>query len=121
MSKSKRKSIGDVNPLDHMFGLEAEVSNGQSNSGEQPMIEESATKKKNKKGKNSPTLFLINEKHIIWLDKQCNYARQDGGIAVNRAMIVRTLLDICVESRVDLHALKTEEKLKERILEALKQ
>jgi len=120
MNKSKRKSIGDINPLDHMFGLGTETDNGQSQPNEQPTVEEPSPKKKNKKGQNSPTLFLINEKHIIWLDKQCNYARQDGGIALNRAMIIRTLLDICVESRVDLHTLKTEEELKVRILEALK-
>ncbi len=116
MMASKRKTISDADPLSGVFGGEDDTTKTEPQASvQQPDNEEASGKKKNKKGSNTPAIFLVSEKHILWLDKQCNYARQDGGIALNRAKIARALLDLCMESRVDLHSLKSDSILKFKV------
>lgn len=71
----------------------------------------------------SPTrqsAIFLEERHIDWLEDKCREARRRGGRAIRKAVIIRALLDVAMESPVDLTALRREEDLIERIRKGLR-
>ena len=71
----------------------------------------------------SPTrqsAIFLEERHIDWLEDKCREARRRGGRAIRKAVIIRALLDVAMESPVDLTALRREEDLIDRIRKGLR-
>ncbi|MHB1131260.1 MAG: hypothetical protein ACYC4L_02610 [Chloroflexota bacterium] len=63
-------------------------------------------------------IFLV-ERHLDWLDDKCREARRRGGRAVRKAAVIRALLDVAIESSLDLTNLRDEFDLRERVRRAL--
>ena len=63
--------------------------------------------------------IFLEERHIDWLEDRCREARKNGGRAIRKAAIIRALLDVGMESGIDLSGLKREEDLKARVRDAL--
>jgi hypothetical protein len=59
--------------------------------------------------------IFLEERHLDWLEDKCREARQRGGRAIRKALIIRALLDVAMESPVDLTALGRDEDLVERV------
>ncbi|MBI2848926.1 MAG: hypothetical protein HYX88_02210 [Chloroflexi bacterium] len=71
----------------------------------------------------SPTrqsAIFLEERHIDWLEDRCREARRGGGRAVRKAAIIRALLDVAMESPVNLHGLLDEGDLTARVRKGLK-
>ena len=64
---------------------------------------------------------FLEERHIDWLEDRCREARRRGGRAVRKAAVIRALLDVAMESPIDLTSLRREEDLVERIRKGLRQ
>ena len=72
----------------------------------------------------SPTrqsAVFLEERHIDWLEDRCREARRKGGRAVRKAAIIRAVIDVVMDSPVDLTGLRREEDLVPRIKKALQQ
>lgn len=70
----------------------------------------------------SPTrqsAIFLEERHIDWLEDRCRDARRRGGRAIRKAAIIRALLDVAMESPIDLGGLRHEEDLVERVRRGL--
>ena len=59
--------------------------------------------------------IFLEERHLDWLEDKCREARQRGGRAIRKALIIRALLDIAIESPVDLTSLRRDEDLVDRL------
>ncbi len=73
-------------------------------------------------GEKAPTrqsAIFLEERQIDWLEDRCREARKNGGRAIRKAAIIRALLDVAMESGVDLTGLRREEDLGRRIRQAL--
>ena len=71
----------------------------------------------------SPTrqsAIFLEERHLDWLDERCRQARQRGGRAIRKAVIIRALLDVAMEAPVDLTSLRHEDEVVERLRKALR-
>jgi hypothetical protein len=71
----------------------------------------------------SPTrqsAIFLEERHLDWLEDKCREARQRGGRAIRKALIIRALLDIAIESPVDLTSLRRDEDLVDRLRQGLR-
>jgi hypothetical protein len=64
--------------------------------------------------------IFLEERHLDWLEDKCREARQRGGRAIRKALIIRALLDVAMQSPVDLTALRKEEDLVERVRRGLR-
>ncbi len=64
--------------------------------------------------------IFLEERHLDWLEDRCREARRNGGRAIRKAIIIRTLLDVAMESPIDLTALRHEDDLVERIRKGLR-
>jgi hypothetical protein len=64
--------------------------------------------------------IFLQEDHLDWLEDRCRDARRNGGRAIRKAAIIRALLDVAMESPVDLRGLKKEEDLKDRLRRGLR-
>ena len=64
--------------------------------------------------------IFLEERHLDWLEDKCREARQQGGRAIRKAFIIRALLDVAMESPVDLTALRRDEDLTERLRQGLR-
>lgn len=64
--------------------------------------------------------IFLEERQIDWLEDRCREARKNGGRAIRKAAIIRALLDVAIESGVDLSGLRREEDLGRRIRQALR-
>ena len=62
---------------------------------------------------------FLEERHIDWLEDRCRDARRKGGRAIRKAAIIRALIDVAMESPIDLTGLRREEDLVQRIKKAL--
>ncbi len=74
-------------------------------------------------GEKAPTrqsAIFLEERQIDWLEDRCREARKNGGRAIRKAAIIRALLDVAIESGVDLTGLRREEDLGRRIRQALR-
>lgn len=64
--------------------------------------------------------IFLEERHLDWLEDKCREARQRGGRAIRKALIIRALLDVAMESPVDLTALRKEDDLLDRVRQGLR-
>lgn len=64
--------------------------------------------------------IFLEERHLDWLDDKCREARHNGGRAIRKAIIIRTLLDIAMSSPIDLTGLRHEDDLLQRIESGLR-
>lgn len=64
--------------------------------------------------------IFLEEKHLDWLDDKCREARRRGGRAIRKAAIIRSVLDVAMESPLDLTNLRDEFDLRERLRRALR-
>lgn len=71
------------------------------------------------KARTRQSAIFLEERQIDWLEDRCREARKNGGRAIRKAAIIRALLDVAIESGVDLTALRREEDLGRRIRQAL--
>jgi hypothetical protein len=71
--------------------------------------------------KTRQSAVFLEEQHIDWLEDKCREARRNGGKAIRKAAIIRALIDVAMESPVDLSALKRDADLIERVRRGLKQ
>jgi hypothetical protein len=58
---------------------------------------------------------FLEEQHIDWLEDKCREARKNGGKAIRKAAIIRALLDVAMESPIDLTGLRRDVELLERV------
>ena len=58
---------------------------------------------------------FLEEQHIDWLEDKCREARKNGGKAIRKAAIIRALLDVAMESPIDLTGLRRDTELVERM------
>jgi hypothetical protein len=65
--------------------------------------------------------IFLEERHLDWLEDKCREARQRGGRAIRKALIIRALLDVAMESPVDLTSLHQEDELLERLRKGLRE
>ena len=72
------------------------------------------------KAETRQSAIFLEERQIDWLEDRCREARRNGGRAIRKAAIIRALLDVAMESEVDLTGLKREVGLPERIRQALR-
>ncbi len=71
----------------------------------------------------SPTrqsAIFLEERQIDWLEDKCREARRRGGRAIRKAVIIRALIDVAMESPIDLTALRHEDDLPDRIRKGLR-
>jgi hypothetical protein len=71
-------------------------------------------------GATRQSAIFLEERHLDWLEDKCREARQRGGRAIRKALIIRALLDVAMESPVDLTSLGKEEDLVERVRRGLR-
>jgi hypothetical protein len=71
-------------------------------------------------GATRQSAIFLEERHLDWLDDKCREARQRGGRAIRKALIIRALLDVAMESPVDLTSLRKEEELVDRVRRGLR-
>ncbi|MHB1005869.1 MAG: hypothetical protein ACYC3S_09530 [Chloroflexota bacterium] len=64
--------------------------------------------------------IFLEERHLDWLDDKCREARRRSGRAIRKAAIIRALLDVAMDSPVDLTSLRDEEELLERLRRGLR-
>lgn len=67
------------------------------------------------KGQTRQSAIFLEERHLDWLEDKCREARQRGGKAIRKAVIIRALLDVAMESPVDLTSLRREDEIIERV------
>ncbi len=72
------------------------------------------------KARTRQSAIFLEERQIDWLEDRCREARKNGGRAIRKAAIIRALLDVAIESGVDLTGLRREEDLGRRIRQALR-
>lgn len=84
-----------------------------------PAVENSAEVTEERRETRQSAIFL-EERHLDWLDDKCREARRRGGRAVRKAAIIRALLDVAMESPLDLTKLRDEFDLRERMRRALR-
>ncbi len=72
------------------------------------------------KARTRQSAIFLKERQIDWLEDRCREARKNGGRAIRKAAIIRALLDVAIESGVDLTGLRREEDLGRRIRQALR-
>ena len=82
-------------------------------------VSESASLAPGKTPTRQSAIFL-EERHLDWLDDKCRQARQRGGRAIRKAAIIRALLDVAMESPIDLTSLRHEDEVVERVRKALR-
>jgi hypothetical protein len=63
---------------------------------------------------------FLEEQHIDWLEDKCREARRNGGKAIRKAAIIRALIDVAMESPVDLSGLRRDSDLLDRMRQGLK-
>lgn len=64
--------------------------------------------------------IFLEEQHLDWLEDRCREARKNGGRAIRKAAIIRSLLDVAMESAIDLRGLRDQDDLLERMRVGLK-
>ena len=82
--------------------------------------EEEAPEARPEGAKTRQSAVFLEEQHIDWLEDKCREARRNGGKAIRKAAIIRALIDVAMESPVDLSGLRRDAELVERIREGLR-
>ncbi|MBI4319012.1 MAG: hypothetical protein HY675_11030 [Chloroflexi bacterium] len=86
-----------------------------------PILEDIERTEEAEKEPTRQSAVFLEERHIDWLEDRCREARRRGGRAVRKAAIIRALLDVAMESHIDLTSLRREEDLLDRIKTGLRQ
>lgn len=71
-------------------------------------------------GPTRQSAVFLEEAQIDWLEDKCREARKNGGKAIRKAAIIRALLDVAMESPIDLTGLRRDADLIERMRQGLK-
>jgi hypothetical protein len=66
-------------------------------------------------GPTRQSAVFLEEQQIDWLEDKCREARKNGGKAIRKAAIIRALLDVAMESPIDLTGLRRDAELVERM------
>jgi hypothetical protein len=72
------------------------------------------------KSQTRQSAIFLEERHLAWLEDRCREARQRGGRAIRKALIIRALIDVAIDSPIDLTALRHEDDLAERLRKGLR-
>src|SRR5439155_2051934 len=75
------------------------------------------------KAQHTPTrqsAVFLEERHIDWLEDKCREARRNSGKAIRKAAIIRALLDVAMESPINLTGLRRDAELVERLRAGLR-
>ena len=72
------------------------------------------------RGSTRQSAIFLEEQHLDWLEDRCREARRNGGRAVRKAAVIRALLDVAMQSPIDLTTLRGEGDLVERIRRGLR-
>ena len=64
--------------------------------------------------------IFLEERHLDWLEDKCREARQRGGRAIRKALIIRALLDVAMESPIDITSIRNDEDLIDRLRQGLR-
>lgn len=71
-------------------------------------------------GSTRQSAIFLAEEHLDWLDEKCREARRNGGRAIRKAAIIRALLDVAMESPIDITGLRRDEDLLARVRTGLR-
>ncbi|MGH2461639.1 MAG: hypothetical protein ACRDIY_22525 [Chloroflexota bacterium] len=71
-------------------------------------------------GPTRQSAIFLEERQIDWLEDKCREARRRGGRAIRKAVIIRALIDVAMESPIDLTALRHEDDVPDRIRKGLR-
>lgn len=80
----------------------------------------SETEEEAPKAATRQSAIFLEEQHLDWLEDRCREARKNGGRAIRKAAIIRTLLDVAMESAIDLRGLRDPDDLLERMRRGLR-
>ena len=108
---AKRASIKDKSPLDAMFQPSAVPIAEQ---------EERPTSSRADKPATRQTSVFLTEDQITWLDNAALQAKREGGKAIRKAVVLRTLVEIAMQTPLDLTGVQSEEEVRARMESALK-
>lgn len=72
------------------------------------------------KGPTRQSAIFLEDRHLDWLDDKCREARQRGGRAIRKAVIIRALIDVAMASPIDLTSLRDEDELLNRVRKGLR-
>lgn len=118
MCAAKRASLKDKNPLDDLFGGDRPKEEPASET--QPEEPEAITQPPEDPGELRQTTLMAYEDQLNWLALKCIEARTNGGKAISKAEIIRSLIDLAMASDVDLSGIEDEDELSERLKRAIK-
>lgn len=65
--------------------------------------------------------IFLEERHLDWLEDRCREARKNGGRAIRKAAIIRALLDVAMQSPVDLMGVRDHDDLMDRMKTGLRE
>jgi hypothetical protein len=82
--------------------------------------EEEQTESRSEGHQTRQSAVFLEEQHIDWLEDKCREARKQGGKAIRKAAIIRALIDVAMESPVDLSGLRRDVDLVERIRQGMR-
>ena len=114
MSSNKRALITQNNPL---AGLDDEVATALS-----PVAEEKrrpAPKSQPRPGYRQTTIILPNEQ-LKWLAETTLRSVNDNGMVTNKTMVIKALIDMARNVKLDLSGLQDEKEIGERLIEAVR-
>jgi hypothetical protein len=108
---NKRASVKNNSPLDAMFQPSAPADEpAAKTSGKSAAAQSSPTRQ---------TSLFLTEEQTAWLDLATMQAKQGGGKAISKAVIIRTLVEIAMQTPLDFTGVQSEEEVRERIEAAL--
>ena len=115
---NKRASVKDNSPMDALFEPSAPADKKAGNSSSNP----APSKPPQTVTQDTPTrqtsLFLT-EAQTTWLDMATLQAKQQGGKAISKSVIIRTLIEIAMQTSLDFTGIQSQEEARERIETAL--
>ncbi len=109
---AKRVSVPEGKALFFRAPSKVEVEEEED---QEPLNSGDATDPAPRKPPSRQSAIFLQEKHLDWLEDRCRDARRNGGRAIRKAAIIRALLDVAMESPIDLRGLRGEEELAERL------
>ena len=115
---NKRQSLKGKGLDTVLFGLEEKEERQEkepksfAKAKDRPVLKAEETKTRQ-------SAVFLEERQIDWLEEKRLEARRNGGKAIRKAAIIRALLDVAMEKRVDLTGLKDEEEITQRIKHSL--
>ena len=65
------------------------------------------------------TSFMLADRHVEWLEERCLEARRNRGRPLSKSTLVRTLIEVAMDTPMDLTSLKSNRDLIRRIEDAI--